>query len=345
MGWKSAPAIDSFRDHEADWDALNNKYADGNPYFDSCFVGPLIECFATKDDHLWVHTTGGAIDGACVLSKQKAGKSALFVPSQVQIAPLLVANDEMLTELVRQVSPTSLAIDVPCQDPLFTPIGVEKASLPVVRQDHAYTICVNVDGTFNDYWTSRSKNLRSSVGRRRKKAEKDGIEVSFVHRTSSSEMTDAVDRFGEMETRSWKGEAGTAVHASNVQGKFYASVMKRFSEKGKASIFELYFNDEVVAIELGILSDRMVVLLKTTFDNQWSKYSPGRLLLHELLNEEFRLKRAPVVEFYTNADGNERSWASEGRWVFNATVFRSSAILGLYNVARGARNALMRRRS
>ncbi len=267
----------------------------------------------------------------------------LFVPSQVQIAPLFVANDRMLAELVRAVSPVNLAIDLPCQDPYFTPIGADETSLPVVRKDHAHTICVKLDGTFDEFWKSRSRNLRSSVGRRRKKVEKDGVEISFVRRSSGKEMADAVRRFGEIESRSWKGEAGTAVHASNVQGRFYASVMERFAQKDKASIYELYFDDELVAVELGILSDHMVVLLKTTFDDKWSKYSPGRLLLYELLNEEFRLRRVPVVEFYTNADGNELSWASDGRWVFNATVFRSSAVLSVYNLVKGFRNTLGRR--
>ncbi len=90
--------------------------------------------------------------------------------------------------------------------------------------------------------------------------------------TKLEEMKVAITRFGIMEMMGWKGTGGTAVHSDNVQGHFYIDVMRNFAKRGKASIYELYFNDILVAMQLCIASPNMLILLKTTYNESQSSF-------------------------------------------------------------------------
>ncbi|MBA4152676.1 MAG: hypothetical protein C0509_08945 [Acinetobacter sp.] len=147
-------------------------------------------------------------------------------------------------------------------------------------------------------------------------------------------MQSVIARFGEMESAGWKGLNGSAVHADNVQGHFYAEVMRRFAERGRATVYELYFNDALVAMQLCIASPGMLVLLKTTYDESQASFSPGRLLLHALLEKEFAEKRVGEIEFYTNADSEQLAWATHERWINHYLLFRNRMVRMVYQVLK-----------
>jgi CelD/BcsL family acetyltransferase involved in cellulose biosynthesis len=235
----------------------------------------------------------------------------------------LVRHPESLQDLVQALPGISLGLDLPCQDPLHCP------SFDVIRPllwgpvPHAHTMAVKLDGEFKDYWDARSVNLRKSVGRRMRKAQNAGLSVYLKRLTEAGDMQSAIVRFGKMESAGWKGRSGSAIHADNVQGRFYAEVLRRFAESGRATVYELYFNDDLVAMQLCISSPVMLLLLKTTYDESQAALSPGRLLLHALLEKEFADKRTQQVEFYTNADSEQLAWATHDRWISHYLLFRS----------------------
>ena len=152
--------------------------------------------------------------------------------------------------------------------------------------------------------------------------------------TKSEEMKAAITRFGNMEKMGWKGTSGTAVHSDNVQGHFYIDVMRNFAKRAKASIYELYFDDILVAMRLCIASPNMLILLKTTHNESQSSFSTGRLLLYLLLEEQFATKRVKKVEFYTNADINELAWATHDRWINHYLLFRNRFVRFTYRAVK-----------
>ena len=73
------------------------------------------------------------------------------MPSQAQITPLLLRYPENLQNIFFSLPGFSLGLDIPCQDPLYSP-------LPGVLQDllwnpvpHAHTMSVSLCGSFNQY--------------------------------------------------------------------------------------------------------------------------------------------------------------------------------------------------
>ena len=312
------------------WDGLNAELYTSNPYFDSNFIGPLLTYFATGKERLCVHHGETGIDGLVIVSPDQLAKWSLFLADQMQITPILLRYPENLASLLCYLNGFPVALDLPCQDPINSPLQDALQGLLWGPVPHAHTISVNLDGDFEKYVASRSKGLRYNIKKRFKKVKEAGFAIHIERVTEPGEMQAAVSRFGAIESKGWKGASGTAVHIDNVQGQFYTSVLKNFAQQGKACIYELYFDDTLVAMELCIASPHMLILLKTTHDESQSSFSPGRLLLYLLLEDQFQTKQVKKIEFYTNADINELAWATHDRWINHYLLFRNRFVRLIY---------------
>ena len=344
-GWIIHPLEGGLGTYKETWDKLNAELYASNPYFDSNFIEPMLTYFTTGEERLCIHRQGDDIDGLVIVSPSGLAKWSIFMPCQAQITPLLLRYPENLQDLFFSLPGFSLALDIPCQDPLNSPLPSVLRDLLWNPMPHAHTMNVSLDGNFNKYLSTRSKGFRKNITRRFKKVQDAGLAIRIGRVTKSEEMKAAITRFGNMETMGWKGTTGTAIHSDNVQGHFYTDVMRNFAKRGKASIYELYFNEILVAMEICIASSNMLVLLKTTHNENQSSFSPGRMLLYMLLEDQFAKKHVKKIEFYTNADINELAWATHDRWISDHFLFRNSFVQSAYQEVRKLNDRLHGRSS
>ena len=332
MTWRIHGLESDLGAHKVRWDALNAELFGANPYYDTRFIRPLLKHFGTGDERLCIHTTGADIDAMLIAWPSRFPLWSLFVPGQAQIAPILARDGALLQGLLRSAGPLVLGLECPCQDPLSSPLTNLSSTAPVVASNHARTISVALGSTFEAYWSARSRDLRKSVSRRMRRVNDAGFSTRLKHITDASEMQDAVRRFGVLESSGWKGRTGTAVHMDNAQGRFYTDVLSGFASTGCASVYELYFGADLAAMQLAIRSSSMLVLLKTSYDERHAALAPGRLLLHQLLEQEFARAEVRTVEFYTNAGDEQAAWATDERWIRHYLVLRNSLVHDLYRV-------------
>ncbi len=333
-GWSTFPLEKSLGCFKGIWDKLNAELYVSHPYFDSDFVEPMLAFFSAGKERICIHRGGMGVDGLLIVMPVGLGRWSLFVPSQAQVVPVLVRHPDDLQSLVHALPQCLFSMDLLCQDGLYKPSFDTIQTLLWGPIRHTHTMGVKLDGEFNDYWRERPGNLRKNVSRRFRKVQKAGLTIRLNRLSESADMQAAIARFGEMESVGWKGRCGTAVHSDNVQGGFYVEVLRRFSTFEKATIYELYFNDELVAMQLCIASPSMLVLLKTTYDERQAVFSPGRLLLYALLEKEFADKRVQEIEFYTDADSEQLAWATDDRWISHYMLFRNGMFRKIYTVTK-----------
>ena len=321
--------------YKVEWDSLNSELCDGNPYFSSSFIEPLLKHFGKGDERLCLYRSQDNVDAMLIVVPQGAGKWATFLPAQAQIAPIMTRDAGKLRTLIPRLSFPSIALDCLSQDPLITSLDSGDTRLPVIAKRHALTVSVSLAMTFDQYWAHRPKKLRQNIDRRMRRAHDNSSAVRYVKTSEPHQMAAAVKRFGTLESRGWKGKSGTAVDVNNVQGRFYIDVMTRFAEQSEASVYELYFDDRLVASRLAIASEHMLVMLKTTYDEGESRLAPGRLLLKLVLEEEFKVRRCRTVEFYTSANKDLIEWSTHQRWISHYLLLRNFPLRWLYHLVRG----------
>ena len=342
MTWTIHNARAAFRDQAPAFDALNTELCNRHPLLDSRFVGALVEHFAGDDAVLAVAGAATAPAGMALLRKRSAGVWQTFLPSQAQIAPVLLRPDAPVLSLPGALPGPCIAIEWLCQDPDYSNLVPEPALPAAEVTPHATTMNISLAGGFEAYWGDRGRKLRSNVGRYGRRAESDGVAVRCDVIDAPEDLVGALERYGELESAGWKGQQGTAISATNDQGRFYADVLATFSAAGQARCYELWFDDRLVASRLAIHTEDMLVMLKTTYDETASRYAPGRLLLHAVLEREFAARRSGSIEFYTDATADQLSWATDTRAICHVTQFGSTAARIAVQQSRALRRLLKR---
>lgn len=327
--WQLYPASE-FSNFTAHWDALNQELYQSHPLLDSRFVQALLHHFGNPQVVLVVYPENAIQKGNFLFVQPKnALMWTTFLPSQAQIAPVLCGNPQALQNVLADLPGSAVSFDILCQDPHYS--FPAHALLHATTLIHATTINIDLQGHFEDYWQQRSKNLQQNIKRYFNRLKKHQLNYRLNVVSKPDELSLALDRYGELEIKSWKGRAGTAIHSENVQGQFYGAVMSSFAASEQAEIVELYLDDQLAASRINILNKDMLVILKTTYSEPLAHLSPGRLLLYLLIKREFSLKRVNSIEFYTSATPEQISWSSGQRNIEHRTTYQSAKVKLLHN--------------
>lgn len=333
MTWQLHPARDHFPAFAAEWDRLNGELYNHHPFFDSRFIGPLLEHYGDGSELLCTHRTADAIDGALILRPLHFGRWTLFLPSQTQAGAVMLKDARLLETLLPTLPGYAWSLDLLAIDPAYAP-DWSALRLPRIVIPHVLTMAVAIDGDFATYWQARPKKLRDNIRRYRNRAEKTAGPLSVVMITDPAEMIAAIDRYGQLESTGWKAKEGTAIAPDNLQGQFYTDMLSTFAAKGQALVVELRAGARLVASRLFIRHDRIWIALKTTYDESQSAYAPGRLLLHAVLEQACAEMPDGSVEFYTNVNRDQTEWATTLRSIPHHQIFRNDLIGGLFGIIK-----------
>ena len=331
--WKIYPLARTLGEHAPAWDALNQRRFNGHPMLGSRFVNGLLDHFGDGSESLCILTVDDTPQAMCLLKPRSPGMWATFLPAQTQICPVLSKNTTDLHDLMRALPGLVVRLDLLCVDPAFIVLP-DTHNATVQITNHALTMAVSLDGGFENYRNSRSKKLVQNIGRYQRRLAADQLTRTFVQIDAPQDIGAAVARYAALESQGWKSKLGTAIKINGKQGLFYKDLLNRFALDGEARVFELWFADRMVASRLAIVLGQMIVMLKTTYNESYSQYSPGRLLLHDVIERLFTSHPDHVIEFYTDATPDQLSWAGSQRELFHLSAFRNQIAARLATARR-----------
>ena len=341
--WQVVPLVHSLGQHAAAWDRLNETMFGAHALLGSDFMNGLLSHFGDGTEHLCMLSGGNGPEAMCILRRRVWWCWASFLPSQLQIGPTLVRDVRQLDGLIQRLPGFVLALDLLCVDPHYCHFPV--SARRTMRWHQALTMSINLEGGFDNYLGGLSSGLQKHLRRYENRIAEDFEAVAHRRISAPQEVADAVDRYGALESRGWKAQEGTALSPDNAQGAFYREVMQRLGALGRAEVHELWFDGRLAASRLLVTGPEHLVILKTTYDEQLSRYAPGRVLLKRLLETAFKGRSRGAVEFYTNASRDQLSWATDSRAIRHVRLFRNaSATLGLTALRMTRRAALARAR-
>jgi CelD/BcsL family acetyltransferase involved in cellulose biosynthesis len=327
--------------YAADWDALLQRLWGNHPMLASAFIDTLLRHFGTGRERLCVGRDADGVQAMAVLVPAGSGVWRTFMPSQLQIAPVLIRDAAPLQALMRALPQPCWRLELLCHDErLFrcVPVSARRPGM----QWHALTTFIALQGSFGEYLRQRPKNLRANLRRYEARLQKYG-ESQFVTVTNPAELPAAVARYAEIESRGWKGRAGTAVQDSNGQRLFYTDLLVALSRHGGAEVHELHLNGQLIASRLVVTDDKLVVILKTTYLERFADCSPGNLLLSRVVERAFKHHAGKRIEFCTNANPDQQAWATGTQDIVNVEYCRWNWLGAGVEAARNA--VAWRRRS
>ena len=320
--WKLVRLQGSLGTHAADWDRLNERSFGNHPLLSSLIVEGLLSNFGDGVEYLCVLEVDRQVAGMCILRKQGSFAWASFLPAQAQIAPTMILDPASIPGLFQALPGFVLMIDLLSNDPAVGGV-VDTAPEAAGWFDHALTMRVALNGTFEQYWDARPPSLRSNLRRYEMRVIASNISKRFLRISHPEHIPEALQRYAVLENAGWKGKRGTALSATPEQFRFYLELMQASAAAGDAVVYELWFDDTLVASRLLIIRNNMRAMLKTAYDERFATFAPGRLMLREAIEDGFATGNGGVIEFYTDANRSQLEWATDERWIQHVSVYRS----------------------
>lgn len=324
-------------EHAQEWDALNQRKFKNHPLLDSRFVNGLLLHFGGGGECLCVLKKAGQLEAMCLLRQDQFSSWTTFLPSQAQIGPALVDSPVALQQLMRDLPGLVGRLDILCSDSALGDLAAQPKRTTYTT-DHALTMNINLDRSFQDYWLARAKKLAQNISRYERRLATEGVQSEFRCHREPLEISEAFVRYANLESDGWKAGGGTAISIDSPQGRFYAELMAGFAATGNAMVYELWYGGQLAASRLVITSNDMVVMIKTTYAEEFARFAPGRLLLRQVIEHLFTQHSGSVIEFYTNASVDQLAWATGQRQIRHISFYTDSFTAHLFGFLRKFRN-------
>ncbi|HUP08289.1 MAG TPA: GNAT family N-acetyltransferase [Caldimonas sp.] len=294
-------------------------------------MSPLLDCFGTGEEMIALAYRGATPVAAALLSRGGTARVATFQPSQLPLGPWLVSPGEdasaLAAGLLRHLQAPTLMLALTQLDPRWHARPEPTPALETL--DYIDTAWIDVAGSYDAYWEARGKNLRTNMRKQRSKLQAEGVTAAFDTLTDAADMAAAVTEYGRLEGAGWKAERGTAVEASDAQGRFYRSMLEQFCAVGRGRVWRLRFDDKVVAMDLCIEGGGTLVVLKTAFDPEYRSVSPAFLMKQDAFRDVFDEGRIKRIEFYGRLMEWHTRWTAQSRTLYHANVYRWAMVARL----------------
>jgi CelD/BcsL family acetyltransferase involved in cellulose biosynthesis len=340
MTWKFQPAVRNFEAHRQRWDALNATCG-GHILLDSAFVACLLKHFGNENVVLGIREHAPA---AMALVEQKsAGIWETFQPSQAPLGLILcgAAEDstQVLASLLRSLPGYALQLSVMHQDPDFSAFPTANDNGFIEKLDYIRTARIPMKGSFDEYWQAREPGLRKNNNRLRRRMAEKGLQLDFIAIRRSPEVADAICEYGHLESKGWKAVEGTAVTSENEQGHFYRELLENYCGRGEGAVYQLRVNGQVIASDICLVRQGVLVLLKTAYDEDWSVFSPAFLLREDIIRLLYAEGNVKAYEFYGPLMDYQLRWTNQVRTLFHLTCYRHGWLRSLKSFANHLRGS------
>jgi hypothetical protein len=339
MTWTLHPAA-AFAEQGALWDAVNRLSGD-HPLLDSAFVECLIRHFGSPRTRLAVLSD---VDhpALALVEPSGAGRWQTFQPSQAPLGLVVMAAGapapRHVRTLMRRLPGYPLIFSVLQQDPDASSFSAAPPASLVEPLEYIRTARLTLNGTWDDYWKSRSRNLVHNLSRQRRRVGEQGGRLELTCDREPGRVAEGVREYGEIESQGWKAAGGTAITTDSRQASFYREVLERFCARGEGAIYRLLLNGQTVAVDLCLERNGILIILKTTYQEHVTGLSLGLLLHQEIFKAAFTERRLKTIEFYGPVRDWHTKWTGEIRPMYHLTFYRHSWVPRLRGLLRaGAR--------
>ncbi len=335
--WKNVPATHLAQDPELRlaWDQLNAARGD-LPFLASDVMVIAINALGDGGERLLIGRSGARVVAMFLLTPMDRFRWCTFQPSQLPLGAWVADADlplpDVARSLVRGPLGLCLALSITQVDPRAAPRAEDGADNR--HTDYIDTGWVDIEGSFEDYWSARGKNLRQNMRKQRNRLAADGVSLTMQVLREHADMAAVIARYGSLESAGWKEQSGTAIHPDNAQGRFYRELLEHASLCGEAVVYQYRFNDHVVAMNLCLLRGGVLVVLKTTYDESIRAFLPAFLLRENELQQIFREGEIRRIEYFGRLMDWHTKLTDKKRTLYHLTVYRWPTIKKLAQARR-----------
>jgi CelD/BcsL family acetyltransferase involved in cellulose biosynthesis len=207
---------------------------------------------------------------------------------------------------------------------------------------------LRLPSSWEEYLRGLGPNLRASLGRSRRKLERDHERVTFARVERPDELPRTWQALVRLHQARWcsRGELGSFVKPG------FEELHRRFAQialdRGWLRLYFLEVKSQIIAALYCLRYDHRVSYFQAGFDSAWSQHGPGRLLMAHAIRESIS-EGALEFDFMRGAEEHKMRWKPEICRDTHVTIFLDKARVrtglwvqeGARWLRRSARNTLL----
>jgi CelD/BcsL family acetyltransferase involved in cellulose biosynthesis len=215
-------------------------------------------------------------------------------------------------------------------------------SLYIKQAEHCNFL--KTSDSFEKLSKSFTKKMRSNLRRLRKRlneVDNSSIKISCSDQDSSESYQELL----RLEGSGWKGGSGTntAINTNNNTKAFYATLLKQKKIDFIPEIYLLMVDSKAIAGEFNVTTQCCMYSLKVGYDQNFSKYSPGNLLMEDILKLNCS---SDAINQYCFVSGSpaHNGWQPIKEETFDVVYFRSPVfgrLFGFYLFIRKSAKSII----
>jgi CelD/BcsL family acetyltransferase involved in cellulose biosynthesis len=201
---------------------------------------------------------------------------------------LLARSPQALQVLTSSLARSGLPLElnrVPETSPTLPALRQAFAGRAIIkeRSEGAAPYLLLDDPSWTDPEQHLSSRRRSDLRRARRRAEQIGTLTTEIIVPEPGQVDSLLDTAFHIEQASWKGESQTALACDPQRGEFFRLFAKAAASAGRLRICFLRIDGRPVAMQIATVHAKGFWLLKIGYDSEFSRCSPGMLLLSETI--------------------------------------------------------------
>jgi hypothetical protein len=242
------------------------------------------------------------------------------------VLPLIIKSLESIT-------PKQLGLElrrISSQSPATDLLEKYVSDSFIIKEFSGRGSIIDTTGKFEDYRKSLSHNFSRNLTRFNTKLF-DLPNVRVVYLAGAEADEKHIPTLLQVEAAGWKGKEGTAILCSKTLIAFYTALIKRLSELGWLEWHLLYTDDRPIAVHFAIKIGRSLILNKIGYDEEFSQFSPGNILLERTFKRAFESDDTDEINCLTNMPWHT-NWAMTKRDYYDFWIYPKKPIPLFYGL-------------
>ena len=195
--------------------------------------------------------------------------------------------------------------------------GLQQALEAIGYQSHRhfrfYNWIYRVNGqSFDDYMATRPSRVRNTIARKRRKLQREHeVEIRIY---SDQQLAQGLADYHAVYRASWK--------AHEQFESFIEELAQTLAKSGWLRLGVLYIDSKPAAAQFWFVVDRKASIFKLVYDQAWKQYSPGSILISELMRQVIDIDQVEEIDFLTGNDAYKQDWMSQRRQRWMLSLFK-----------------------
>ncbi|MWV27687.1 GNAT family N-acetyltransferase [Erythrobacter sp. GH3-10] len=289
------------RDRIAAWDALAQCAAEPNPFYESWYLLPSLRALDRRGDvTLLTLQANGQLAGLMPVLRTRDYYGHPIPHLRNWLHPNCFCGQPLVAKGLEQEfwqallawcdghAGLSLFLHLshaPAHGPLRSALksvlaGEARPAAEVMREERAM---LHTAQPAEDYFAqSVSAKKRKELRRQHRRLAEEG-DLSVERLTDYSQVAEWTRDFLELESRGWKGDAGSALNSDHDTRAIFQHAIAGAAARGRLERLAIRLDGRPIAMLATFTTGRHAFSFKTAYDEDYARFSPGVLLQRENL--------------------------------------------------------------